>query len=501
MLNENATVHRTAYDSGKRATQRFEQTRADVAALINASSRDEIVFTKGATESLNLIAAGLDPKQMLEGNTILICGSEHHANLLPWQRFAQQHAMQITIMPMDDDGCIKLNETVALIDGNTAIVAIAHIANALGNYNPIDAIIDKAKRHRALTVIDGTQAIAHVPVDVVSLGCDFYVFSGHKMYGPTGVGVLYGQYERLCQLAAYQVGGEMVKTADYSSSAYQLPPLKFEAGTPNILGVIGLQPAVQFIRSNIDSIGQHEARLASHLYDALDSIQGLRMWGEFGTGKSQLPIASFSLDGHHPHDIALLLDHSGIAVRSGHHCTMPLMQHLGVEGTVRISLGAYNSIDDIEHIVHALRNVVAETESQEDNSQGHLSDAKPIASAIKNARGWDGVNRELMLAGKALTSFPAEYQIEQNQVMGCEASVWLVADNKADNQRLLSGYSPSKIVRGLLAVILEQANSLSLAQQKAFDYRAYLDEIGLARYLSESRLDGIRAVINKIQSD
>ena len=507
-VKQNATVHRTAYRGGIEATQKFEDARALISQWIGSDASNQIVFTKGATEALNLAAFGLLAPDLLEGNEILLCATEHHANLLPWQRLANSRNMTLRVMPIDSNGRLELNAALDMISDQTAVLAMAHVSNALGNRYPIETFIEKASAHGCISVIDGTQAVAHMPVNVSKLGCDLYVFSGHKMFGPNGVGVLYGRYSLLEKMQAYQVGGEMVKLADYQTATFMPPPTKFEAGTPNVAGVIGLGTAVQYIQHHQADMAEHERALAKALFQGLRSIQGIKMYGDFALGLSEIPIVSLNIVGIHHHDLALMLDAQNIAVRSGHHCAMPLMSQLKLDGTLRISLSVYNRFEDVEVIVSALRSCVikasqpiGQNDADGSDTLSHQEEASlPLSAAIQRAKGWDNVYRQLMLSGKQLTVLPEEQRTESTLVEGCEAAVWLNVVNVIDEKRCYSAYSPSKIVRGLLAIILEKANSLEADAQGSFDYIEYLHQIGLQRFLSESRQNGTRAVIERLKS-
>lgn len=501
-----ATVHRSGYDLATASTQKYEQTRSTLATLINCDDKRSIVFTKGATEALNLVANGLGRCDWLNGNEILICGSEHHANLLPWQWLAAQCNLTLRVMPITPDGRLDVEAALSMISENTAIVAMAHVSNALGNLYPVKIFSLKAKQNNAVSVIDGTQALPHVDVDVDDLECDFYAFSGHKMFGPTGTGVLYGRYPLLEKLPAYQLGGEMVKRAQYESADFQQPPFKFEAGTPNILGVIGLGEAANFILANKQQVVRQETVLAQILYEELISIDEIELLGDFAKGESKIPIASFTLKGLHVNDLAVLLVQNDIALRHGHHCTMPLMQSLGIDGTLRVSLAAYNTNDEVYRLVETLRRCIKELNHVDKLASNGLvpiiknSQHLPLAQKIMACHSWDNMFRQIMLAGKTLKALAAEYQCDRYYVGGCEADVWLLAEQMKHQESLVfSAYSTSKIIRGLLAIVLERANSLPSDVQHRFDYQGYLSEIGLVRFLSDSRQNGIGAVIAKIK--
>lgn len=502
---EYATVNRSGYDLATAATHKFEQARSRVAELINCADKRSIVFTKGATEALNLVASGVARCDWLTGSEILICGSEHHANLLPWQRVAAQCDFKLRVMPMTSSGCLNVDAALNMITERTAIIAIAQVSNALGNLYPIAKFIQKAKQNKALSIIDGTQAVPHIDVDIDKLGCDFYAFSGHKMFAPTGTGVLYGRYSLLEKLPAYQLGGEMVKSTDYDSAIFQKPPVKFEAGTPNILGIIGLGEAANFVLTHKAYILRQEAHLAKMLYAALIAIDDIALLGDFAHGQSQIPIASFTVRNIHINDLAVLLDQRKIAVRHGQHCTMPLMQTLGIDGTLRISMAAYNTEDEVNRLVAVLKDCINHLKRLDQVIPANLVEPYPsvqplpLAKKVMACHSWDTTLRQIMLAGKSLQQMAPEHRLDRYYVGGCEADVWLFSEPLDGSKAMsFSAYSPSKIVRGLLAILLERANSLPINDQNSFDYQGYLADIGLLRFLSDSRRSGITAVIEQI---
>jgi cysteine desulfurase/selenocysteine lyase len=502
--HENSNVHRSSHVLAAHTTAQFEAVREQVQQFISATSSKEIIWTKGATESINLVAACLTAEHLKPGRELLVSGLEHHANLVPWQQVAQRFSLTLKIMPIDEQGILNLTQALNLINDNTALVAIAQVSNALGNINPIDAIIAKAKYHGALTLIDGAQAVSHLVVNVQDLDCDFYVFSGHKMYGPTGIGVLYGKQTLLEALPPYQFGGEMIQHVSYEQSSFQSLPYKFEAGTPNIAGVVGLGAALTFIQQHRSLINHIEHQLYQHLINGLQQIEGLFLWGELD---KSVALQSFTVDGLSQQDLVILLNQQNIAIRAGHHCAMPLMQKLGIEGTLRVSLACYNTIDEIDYFLHALKSAIAQltTTSQDTIGKGAVparllktvDSAKPLANQIKAARGWDQIYRQIMLAGKDLVRLPDSSKSKEYQVLGCESQVWLKCQLH-DNKLSLQGDSPSKIVRGLLAIIFEVLEGKTPQQVILFNINEYLAELGLSHHLSQSRGNGLMAVVEKI---
>ncbi len=344
-----ANVHRAQHLPGERATRAFEHTRTQLAGWLNAAAPAQILFTRGATEAFNLLAYGLE-QEFQAGDEILISALEHHANLLPWQQLARRRGLKLVVLPLDDQGSIDLAQAAALIGPRTRLLALSQLSNVLGRWQPLDRLIALARDCGALCVVDGAQGAVHGRHDVQALGCDFYVFSSHKLYGPDGVGVLYGRPEALARLQHWQYGGEMVKVADYQSAEFRGAPLGFEAGTPPIAGVIALAAALDYL-AGLDSqaVAGHEAALHANLLAGLQARDGIQL-----LGAPRVALASFVVEGVHNADLAQLLTEQGIAVRAGHHCAMPLMQRLGLTGAIRVSLGLYNDGADLEHFFAAL---------------------------------------------------------------------------------------------------------------------------------------------------
>ena len=494
-------VHRSSHQLAANVTKQFEQSRKSIQRFIGAKSHNEIIWTKGATESINLVASGLAKCAFKAGDSILVSAMEHHANIVPWQQIAQQLNLQLQVMPIDSNGVLKLEESLQLITSNTALVAVGHVSNALGNINPIEAIITKAKKNGALTLIDGTQAVSHLTVDVQQLDCDFYVFSGHKMFGPTGIGVLYGKYNLLEQLPPYQLGGEMIKQVSFAQTTFQPPPLKFEAGTPNIAGVLGIAAACEFIQQHRALLAQQEHNLYQQLLTTLLAIPQVRLWGD---NVNSICVQSFTVQGISHYDLAVLLDKRNIAVRVGDHCAMPLMQTLGIDGTIRVSLAAYNNSADIHSFGYALTECVSLlTEPTTQMETAHTSFGSnqtrltPIAETIKQAKSWDQTYRQLMLAGKSLVRLQDQYKTDSSAVHGCESQVWIRCFIN-EGTVMLEGDSPSKIIRGLLAVVFEAISGKTAHQVLVFNVADYLKTLHLDKHLSQSRGNGLTAVVAKI---
>ncbi|WP_421143658.1 aminotransferase class V-fold PLP-dependent enzyme [Aeromonas dhakensis] len=349
---DNANVHRAAHALSGRATRAFEDARETVARFINAPRSHEVIWTRGTTEAINLVAQSWGVSELRAGDEVVLSTLEHHANIVPWQLVAQRTGAVIRVIPLDERGDLDLAAYRAMLGPRTRLVSVAHVSNALGTVNPVKEIVAAAKAAGALTLIDGAQAVAHLEVDVQAIGCDFYAFSGHKLYGPTGIGVLWGRTELLERMPPWQAGGEMIDRVSFSGTTFNTLPFKFEAGTPHIAGAIGLAVAIDFVmEQDWGLLASHEAVLTDHLVAGLRQIPGLHLVGEPG---QRAGAVSFLLADIHPQDAATLLDMQGIALRVGHHCAMPLMESLGIGGTMRASLACYNNRDDVDALLAAL---------------------------------------------------------------------------------------------------------------------------------------------------
>ncbi|NBA93522.1 cysteine desulfurase [Pseudomonas sp. R5(2019)] len=354
-LKENANVHRGVHYLSVRATEEYEKARAKVQRFLNAEHVEEIVFVRGTTEAVNLVAQTLGKTQVHAGDEVLISAMEHHSNIVPWQMLCEQTGAHLRVAPIDDAGELLLDELERLIGPRTRLVAVAHVSNVLGTINPIQRIVELAHARGARVLVDGAQAAPHLRLDVRALGCDFYALSGHKMYGPTGVGVLYGRRELLEAMPPYQGGGDMILSVSFEKTLYNKPPYRFEAGTPNMAGAIGLGAAIDFLGElGAEAIAAHEQAVLSYAQQALAAVPGLRL---IGTAPEKVGVLSFVLDGIHPHDIGTVLDREGIAIRTGHHCAQPLMQRFGLAATARASLGCYSTEQDIDALVAGLAKV------------------------------------------------------------------------------------------------------------------------------------------------
>lgn len=351
--HDHANVHRGVHTLSHRATDAYEGARDKVRTFVNAASRSEIIFTSGTTESINLVAQSYCRPLLRAGDGVLISHLEHHSNIVPWQMLCEQTGAELRVVPIDELGQLDMQALTRMFDESIRFVAVAHVSNALGSINPVREIIALAHQRNVPVLLDGAQGVPHMLIDVQELDCDFYAFSGHKMYAPTGVGVLYGRESVLEAMPPYQGGGDMILEVSFSGTSYNELPYKFEAGTPNISGVIGLGAAIDYLHSiGMPAIARHEKVLLTYLMDELQKIPGIRL---IGTAQHKASVQSFMLDDIHPHDLGTILDHQGIAIRTGHHCAMPVMQRFAVPGTARASLGLYNNRDDIDRLVAALQ--------------------------------------------------------------------------------------------------------------------------------------------------
>ena len=352
-LHENCNIHRGVHYLSQKATEAYEHARQTVADFVHAKEAREIIFTRGTTESLNLLATAFEHYCVDDGDKVLVTAMEHHSNLVPWQQMVQRHHGQLLVVPMDDKGVLDLEQYEKLLKEGPKVVSIAHVSNVLGTINPIKEMIAMAHQYGIPVVVDGAQSIAHHPIDVQDLDCDFFVFSGHKMYAPMGIGGLFGKAEWLEKLPPYQFGGEMVDTVSFEKTTFNVLPYKFEAGTPNVGAALGLETAIQFMQG-LDrmEVEAHESQLLQSAIEKLFEIDGIRFIGE---AAHRSGLVSFIIDGIHPYDLGTIIDKMGVAVRTGHHCAEPVMTRFGIPGTVRASFAMYNTMEEVEAFVNAVK--------------------------------------------------------------------------------------------------------------------------------------------------
>ena len=354
-LMDNANIHRGVHELSERSTKAYDAAREKVRRFLNAAEAREIIFVRGATEGINLVAQTYGRTHVGAGDEVVISALEHHSNIVPWQMLCEEKGAALRVIPINDRGEVEFGQFEKLMSRRTKLVAVSHVSNALGTINPVREIVKSAHRWNVPVLIDGAQAVPHMKVDVRDLDCDFYVFSGHKVFGPTGIGVLYGREKLLEDMPPYQGGGDMIRSVTFEKTTYNELPYKFEAGTPNIAGVIGLGAAIDYLdRIGMDAVAAHEHDLLEYGTKALESIPGLRL---IGTAREKAGVLSFVIDGVHPHDAGTILDREGVAVRTGHHCAQPVMDRFGVAATTRASLAFYNTREEIDALVAGIYRV------------------------------------------------------------------------------------------------------------------------------------------------
>lgn len=524
----NANVHRAAHQLSAKATEAFEKARDITREFIGAQSVKEIIWTKGTTESINLVAHCLAGSAFIQdGDEILVSYSEHHSNIVPWQLLAQKVNATLKVIPLDAEGRIDVSAYQTLLSEKTKLVAVTHISNVVGKVNDLASIIQSAKKVAALTLIDGAQALAHCDVNVKRLDCDFYAFSAHKCYGPTGVGVLYGKEALLNQLPPYQAGGEMVDKVSFSGTTFNQLPFKFEAGTPNIAGAIAFGSALKALMAfNVQDIHAYEQKLTAYAYQQLITIKGLRF---LFLQQPDVGIFAFTLDGIHYQDVAAFLDAHGVYVRSGSHCAMPLMSYCQLQGCVRVSLAPYNTFAEIDSLVALLTQLMAEHENHLEqaaqldvsaevpsvlgqvNAEKHkltispsgdvLSDeSQTILIEMQKSKAWDSKHRLIMLYGKKLPRLAKEWRNQASLISGCESQAWLIPQHDENGRLSFICDSDVKVIRGLLYIATAPYQHKTPAEILAFDIKDYFEQMGLLQHLSPSRGNGLLAIVEKIKA-
>ena len=352
---ENSNIHRGVHHLSQRATFSFERARGRVRMFLNANDASEVIFVRGTTEAINLVAQSYGRAHVNAGDEVVISHMEHHSNIVPWQLLCEEKGARLRVIPVDDDSELDMDAFERLLNDRTRIVAVTHASNVTGTVNPIQQIVQSAHHHGVPVLVDGAQAVPHMPVDVQELGCDFYAFSGHKFFGPTGIGVLYGKHALLAEMPPYEGGGSMIQSVSFEGTTFAPPPTRFEAGTPNIAGAIGLEAAIEYFdRVGAERIRQHELALLDYAVERLSAIDGLTM---IGNARHKVGVISFVMESAHPHDIGTILDTEGVAIRTGHHCAQPLMQRFNVAATARVSLAFYNTHEEVDELIKALGRV------------------------------------------------------------------------------------------------------------------------------------------------
>lgn len=490
----NANVHRAAHSLSNEATRQFEAVREQLADWIGAASSREIIWTRGTTEAINLVAQSYLRPRLTAGDRILLMESAHHANIVPWQLVAQACGAHIDVLPTPD-GEIDFELYRSLLARAPVLVALSHASNALGSCFPVAAMTAEARAAGAAVLIDGAQALPHFDINLHQLDCDFYAFSGHKLFGPTGIGALWGREALLESMPPWQGGGEMIEEVSFSGTRYAGLPFRFEAGTPNIAGVIGLGAAIRYLQGqNRTLLTEHEQAVRKYALECCETVPGFR---PLPAGPDPVSLFSFLIDGQHPQDVALWLDRRGIAVRAGHHCAMPLMRTLKVPGTVRASFAFYNTLAEAEQLASALSQLAQEQHTQVEVTLALNSVVEQIQS-VYDAKDWDNRYRALMRLGTALPALPEQFRTEQHRLHGCESRVWLVTGIDEHGHLNCRADADARILRALLALLLDAVNGRTPQEVLADDLPGRIAALDLQRHLSPSRGNGLNAMIEAL---
>ena len=499
--NEHSNVHRGAHSLSQRATEAYEGARRSIAQFIGAAHPHEIIFTRGATEAINLVASSFGRSRIGADDEIVITGMEHHSNMVPWQMLCEEKGCRLRILLVNDRGEVPPDALEHALSPCTKLVSIAHVSNSLGTINPVREMIARAHACGVPVLVDGAQAAPHMAIDVQALDCDFYCFSGHKVFGPTGIGVLYGKEALLDAMPPYQGGGDMIETVTYARATYSRLPHKFEAGTPHIAGVLGLEAALDYVENlGLAAIEEYERNLLAYARERLLSVDGLRLVGD---AKEKASVLSFLLGEAHPYDVGEMLDHYGVAVRTGHHCAMPLMRHLGIPGTVRASLAFYNTRDEADILAESLcavrdqlcavrgRPQKAETTSIEERRRDMVADFC-LFDDLEQKREY------LMELGEGLPEFEEAYRTDAHRIWGCQSMAWLRAETTRGRISFHAD-SNAMITKGMIAVLVRLLNHQTPQAILDTDLQAFLMDIGLLDLITARRKNGLQAMVTRIK--
>ena len=508
---DNANIHRGVYELSQRATDQFERVRVSVQRLLNAPDPAEVIFVRGATEAINLVASSWGRANLQPGDVVLLSGFEHHSGIVPWQLACESTGATVVPIPISDRGELQVDEYARLLSTRRVrMVNLVHVSNSLGTVNDVRTLTSIAHEHGALVLIDGAQWVAHGPTDVRDIGCDFYVFSGHKLYGPTGIGVLWGRRELLESMPPFMGGGDMIERVTFEKTTYAPLPAKFEAGTPDIAGVVGLGAAIEFVQSlGLARVAETEAKLYRYAVEQIGAVPGVRIVGQAARRAGAIsfvvekpPMAA--------HDVATLLDLDGIAVRSGHHCTQPLMDRLGVPATVRASLAVYNTTEEIDALVVSLRKIVAGAATARPvSSDDVLRFPEPSAASVRAAADelietfeflGDNEQRQhfLLDLGKQIPPMPAALKNDQTRVHGCASVVHLFARRRDGRLDFLAD-SDAFIVRGLIGLLQKLFAGQRVEEIATFDVEALFRSLKLDQHITTQRRNGLAAMVERIR--
>jgi cysteine desulfurase / selenocysteine lyase len=527
-LQYHANIHRGVYQLSRNATRMHDYAREVVAHFLHAAEPAECLFTRGTTESINLVAASWGRANLEAGDEIILSTLEHHSNIVPWQMVCEATGARIKVIPIDDAGQLRMDEYRRLLSSRTRMVALNHVSNALGTVNPVKQIIDEAHAAGALVLIDGAQWVAHGPTDVQALDADFYAFSGHKLYGPTGIGVLYGKRTLLDAMPPYQGGGDMIEQVTFEKTTYAQLPNKFEAGTPHIAGAVGLAAAIEWLEAvGFERIAAHEQRLLRHATDRLSAVPGLEIKG---TARHKAALVSWVLVDPPigTLDIGMQLDLRGICIRTGHHCCQPLMDRMGIASTARASFGVYNDLSEIDRLADAVAEIVAAargsasrwdagapiesgSQSLDTASGGDLypravaaspeAAAEEIAEIFELLPDWPMRHQQIMDLGERLPRMPDALKTEDTFVPGCQSRVHLAARVQPGSDDVIEflADSDANIVRGLIALLQQIYSGQKAGAIIAFDAQAFFSRLGLDEHLSMTRRNGLVAMVDRLR--
>jgi len=509
--HDHANVHRGVHALSERATEQYEEARIIVQRFINAPCLRELIFTRGATEAINLVAQTFGRTHVHAGDEVIVTALEHHSNIVPWQVLCWEKHANLRVVPINDAGELQLDELVKLINPATKIIALAHVSNSLGTINPLKKIIELAHQRGVVVFVDGAQAVPHLRIDVQDLNCDFYAFSGHKVYGPTGIGALYGKPQHLELMPPYQTGGDMISYVSFAKTTWNELPYKFEAGTPNIAGAIGLAAALDYVDEiGRDAIAEHEHRLLTYATERVAAIAGVRI---IGTAAAKAGVLSFVVEDTSALDVGTKLDLEGVAVRTGHHCCQPLMEILHIAGTVRASFAMYNTLEEVDVFADALEKIVAAarpTRAASVNGEyvypaavaaNPLEAADEIAEYFEAVDDWADKYEYLIDIGSKLPAMPAVLKQECNRVQGCQSTVFMHARKRPGSPDVVEflADSDADIVRGELALLQRLYSGQHAGEVLAFDVEAFMRRIGLDKNLTQGRRNGMAEMIKRVQ--
>jgi cysteine desulfurase/selenocysteine lyase len=514
---ENANVHRAVHLLSERATDAYEAARLTAQRFLGVNCLREIIFTKSTTEGINLVASSFGRSTVQAGDEIVITWMEHHSNIVPWQMLCQEKGAHLRVVPINEAGELQLDDLERLLTPRTKLLALPHVSNALGTINPVKEIVALAHRRGVPVLIDGAQAAPHLPINVSDLDCDFYVFSGHKVYGPTGIGVLYGKAEHLERMPPYQGGGDMIQTVRFEKTVYNELPYKFEAGTPNIAGAIGLGAALDYVESiGREAIGAHEHQLLEYATERLADTPGVRI---LGTAANKAAVLSFIVEDPPMSalDVGTRLDLEGIAVRTGHHCCMPLMERFGVPGSARASFGVYNTLDEVDVFADVLRTIITEASGKvrvslavdsgqpasfpEASALSPESAANELAEDFDFLEDWADRYQHIIELGEKLPPMPTEMKVPENRVHGCQSTVFLQARKKPGTSDVIQflADSDADIVRGELAILQRLYSGQKAGDVLAFDVQRFFHRLGLDQHLTMGRRNGLAEMVKRIR--